>query len=97
MTHSVSPTRQSGVSSWCTGPPLATPAVELNSVAGWLLPRFRSPLGAFVMAALHSATFFYLPLGIAAVVMILVARHATAPRLVPLIAPAGSGAVAATA
>jgi len=62
----------------------------MKGVPGWLLGLFLSPHGAFLMAFLDSTTFFYLPLGIDAVVVILVAQRATAPWLVPLIATAGS-------
>src|SRR5262245_38046979 len=62
----------------------------MKGVTSWLLGLFLSPLGAFAMAFLDSTTFFYFPLGIDAVVMILVARRATAPWLMPLIATAGS-------
>jgi membrane protein YqaA with SNARE-associated domain len=61
-----------------------------GGVSGWLLGLFLSPLGAFVMAFLDSTTFFYFPLGIDAVVMILVAKRAAAPWVVPLIATVGS-------
>jgi len=62
----------------------------MKGVPGWLLGLFLSPPGAFVMAFLDSTMFFYLPLGIDAVVVILVAQRATAPWLLPLIATAGS-------
>jgi len=62
----------------------------MKGISGWLLGLFLSPLGAFVMAFLDSTMFFYFPLGIDAVVMILVARRATAPWLMPIIATAGS-------
>src|SRR5690349_8422908 len=62
----------------------------MKGVTGWLLGLFLSPIGAFVLAALDSTTFFYFPLGIDAVVMILVARRAAAPWFIPLIAVAGS-------
>jgi len=60
----------------------------MKGVTSWLLALFLSPVGAFVLAALDSTLFFYFPLGIDAVVMILVARRATAPWLMPLIATA---------
>jgi len=61
----------------------------------WLLGVFLTPLGACVLAALDSTTFFWFPLGIDAVVVILVARRAAPVWLVLLLAIAGSLAGAA--
>src|SRR5207249_6824752 len=73
---------------------LAT-TVEMQGMVDWLLGVFLTPLGACVLAALDSTTFFWFPLGIDAVVVILVARRAAPVWLVLLLAIAGSLAGAA--
>jgi membrane protein YqaA with SNARE-associated domain len=56
----------------------------------WLLAMFVSPVGVTVLAALDSTTFFWLPLGIDAIVVVLSARGGEAPWIVPLLATFGS-------
>jgi len=62
----------------------------VRSFSHWLLSLFVSPTGVVVLAALDSTTFFWLPLGIDAVVVVLAARRGLNAWLVPLLATAGS-------
>jgi len=56
----------------------------------WLLSLFVSRTGVFALAALDSTTFFWFPLGIDAVVIVLAARGGENPWIVPLLAASGS-------
>jgi membrane protein YqaA with SNARE-associated domain len=67
----------------------------MRSFSQWLIAFFVSPAGVIVLAALDSTVFFYLPLGIDAVIVILAARMRGAWWVVPLLASIGSVAGAA--
>jgi membrane protein YqaA with SNARE-associated domain len=60
-----------------------------------LLAFFATPFGIVVLAALDSTTFFFLPLGIDAAVIIVAAGSPTYTWIVPILATAGSVAGAA--
>ena len=62
----------------------------MRAFGRWILAVFATPAGVVVLAALDSTTFFYLPLGIDAVVIIVAAQLAAKAWIVPLLATAGS-------
>jgi membrane protein YqaA with SNARE-associated domain len=62
----------------------------MRALGHWILTVFATPAGVLLLAALDSTTFFYLPLGIDAVVIIVAARLAAKAWIVPLLATAGS-------
>jgi len=62
----------------------------MRAFGRWILAVFATLAGVVVLAALDSTTFFYLPLGIDAVVIIVAAQLAAKAWIVPLLATAGS-------
>ena len=62
----------------------------MRAFTHWILSLFLNPTGVIVLAALDSTTFFWLPLGIDAVVIILSARYGSYSWIVPLLAAGGS-------
>jgi membrane protein YqaA with SNARE-associated domain len=67
----------------------------MRGFSTWLLALFATPLGIFVLAALDSTMFFFFPLGIDAVVIIVSARMSSRAWMIPILATAGSVAGAA--
>ena len=67
----------------------------MRGFSKWLLALFATPLGIFVLAALDSTMFFFFPLGIDAVVIMVSARMSSQAWIIPLVATAGSVAGAA--
>jgi len=67
----------------------------MRGFSKWLLAVFATPLGIFVLAALDSTMFFFFPLGIDAVVIIVSARMSSRAWMIPILATAGSVAGAA--
>ena len=67
----------------------------MRGFSTWLLALFATPLGIFILAALDSTMFFFLPLGIDAVVIIVSARMSSRAWMIPILATAGSVAGAA--
>jgi membrane protein YqaA with SNARE-associated domain len=67
----------------------------MSGFSKWLLALFATPLGIFVLAALDSTMFFFFPLGIDAVVIIVSARMSSRAWLIPILATTGSVAGAA--
>ena len=62
----------------------------MSGFSKWLLALFATPLGIFVLAALDSTMFFFFPLGIDAVVIIVSARMSSRAWMIPILATAGS-------
>jgi len=62
----------------------------MRGFSTWLLAVFATPLGIFVLAALDSTMFFFFPLGIDAVVIIVSARMSSRTWMIPILATAGS-------
>jgi membrane protein YqaA with SNARE-associated domain len=62
----------------------------MRGFSKWLLAVFATPLGIFVLAALDSTMFFFFPLGIDAVVIIVSARMSSRAWMIPILATAGS-------
>jgi len=67
----------------------------MRGFSTWLLALFATPLGIFVLATLDSTMFFFFPLGIDAVVIIVSARMSSRAWMIPILATAGSVAGAA--
>jgi membrane protein YqaA with SNARE-associated domain len=67
----------------------------MRGFSQWIIAFFVSPGGIVVLAALDSTVFFFFPLGIDAVVVILAARLRGSWWIVPLLASLGSVAGAA--
>ena len=64
--------------------------VEKSGFSKWLVALFATPLGIFVLAAFDSTMFFFFPLGIDAVVIIVSARMSSRTWMIPILATAGS-------
>lgn len=68
---------------------------EMRGFSAWLVDLFANPAGILILAALDSTMFFFFPLGIDAIVIIVSARMRSGAWIVPLLATAGSVAGAA--
>jgi membrane protein YqaA with SNARE-associated domain len=67
----------------------------MRGFSAWLVALFANPIGIVILAALDSTIFFFFPLGIDAIVIIVSARMSSGAWIVPLLATAGSVAGAA--
>jgi membrane protein YqaA with SNARE-associated domain len=67
----------------------------MRAFSAWLVALFANPIGIPILAALDSTVFFFFPLGIDAIVIIVSARMRSGAWIVPLLATAGSVAGAA--
>jgi len=67
----------------------------MRGFSAWLVALFANPIGILILAALDSTIFFFFPLGIDAIVIIVAARMRSGAWIVPILATAGSVAGAA--
>jgi len=67
----------------------------MRGFSAWLVALFANPIGILILAALDSTIFFFFPLGIDAIVIIVSVRMRSGAWIVPLLATAGSVAGAA--